>query len=267
MTSARISAPPPWMTLLEFRALGERAQMSTLLPLLRRLPAGDGHPVLVLPGFSASDRSTDPLRNLLRRLGYRTYGWGLGVNVGPTPRILDGLVRKLDRAYRRRDEAVSIVGWSLGGIYARELARARPDMVRQVVTLGSPIQMIEADSSSAQPMWEAMSRYHSPGFRRAMRDVHRPPLTIPNTSIYSRTDGVVSWQACLVERTSTSENVRVYGSHCGLGFNAAAITVIADRIAQPAGTWSHFSPPWYLRGAFPPSVDLDTARLPHTAVA
>jgi pimeloyl-ACP methyl ester carboxylesterase len=255
------------MTLLEFRALGERAQMSTLLPLLRRLPAGDGHPVLVLPGFSASDRSTDPLRNLLRRLGYRTYGWGLGVNVGPTPRILDGLVRKLDRAYRRRDEAVSIVGWSLGGIYARELARARPDMVRQVVTLGSPIQMIEADSSSAQPMWEAMSRYHSPGFRRAMRDVHRPPLTIPNTSIYSRTDGVVSWQACLVERTSTSENVRVYGSHCGLGFNAAAITVIADRIAQPAGTWSHFSPPWYLRGAFPPSVDLDTARLPHTAVA
>ena len=267
MTSARISAPPPWMALLEFRALGERAQMSTLLPLLRRLPAGDGHPVLVLPGFSASDRSTDPLRNLLRRLGYRTYGWGLGVNVGPTPRILDGLVRKLDRAYRRRDEAVSIVGWSLGGIYARELARARPDMVRQVVTLGSPIQMIEADSSSAQPMWEAMSRYHSPGFRRAMRDVHRPPLTIPNTSIYSRTDGVVSWQACLVERTSTSENVRVYGSHCGLGFNAAAITVIADRIAQPAGTWSHFSPPWYLRGAFPPSVDLDTARLPHTAVA
>jgi pimeloyl-ACP methyl ester carboxylesterase len=267
MTSARISAPPPWMALLEFRALGERAQMSTLLPLLRRLPAGDGHPVLVLPGFSASDRSTDPLRNLLRRLGYRTYGWGLGVNVGPTPRILDGLVRKLDRAYRRRDEAVSIVGWSLGGIYARELARARPDMVRQVVTLGSPIQMIEADSSSAQPMWEAMSKYHSPGFRRAMRDVHRPPLTIPNTSIYSRTDGVVSWQACLVERTSTSENVRVYGSHCGLGFNAAAITVIADRIAQPAGTWSHFSPPWYLRGAFPPSVDLDTARLPHTAVA
>ena len=83
----------------------------------------------------------------------------------------------------------------------------------------------------------------------------------------SQTDGVVSWQACLVERTSTSENVRVYGSHCGLGFNAAAITVIADRIAQPAGTWSHFSPPWYLRGAFPPSVDLDTARLPHTAVA
>jgi pimeloyl-ACP methyl ester carboxylesterase len=265
--STKISAPPPWMAALELRALGERAQMSAMLPLLRRLPAGDGHPVLVLPGFSASDRSTDPLRNLLRRLGYRTYGWGLGVNVGPTRRILDGLVSKLDQAYQRRSEPVSIVGWSLGGIYARELARARPDVVRQVITLGSPIQMIEADSSSAQPMWEAMSRYHSPGFRREMRDVHRPPLAIPNTSIYSRHDGVVSWQACLVPRTATSENVRVFGSHCGLGFNSAAITVIADRLAQPVGTWSHFSPPWYLRGAFPPATDLDSERLPASAVA
>jgi pimeloyl-ACP methyl ester carboxylesterase len=265
--NGKISAPSPWLAALEIRALGERAQMSVMLPLLRRLPTGDGHPVLVLPGFSASDRSTDPLRKVLRRLGYRTYGWGLGVNVGPTRRILDGLVAKLDRAYQRSEQPVSIVGWSLGGIYARELARARPDMVRQVVTLGSPIQMIEADSSSAQPMWEAMSRYHSPGFRRAMRDVHRPPLEIPNTSIYSRTDGVVSWQACLVERTATSENVRVFGSHCGLGFNSAAIAVIADRLAQPAGTWEHFSPPWYLRGAYPPATDLDSDRLPASAVA
>ena len=211
--STSISSPPPWMAALEVRALPERIQMSVLLPMLRRLPKGDGHPVLVLPGFTASDRSTEPLRRVLRSLGYRTYGWGLGVNVGPTSRILEGLVRKLDRAHQRRNEPVSIVGWSLGGIYARELARARPELVRQVITPGSPIQMIETDSSSAQPMWEAMSRYHAPGFRRAMRDVHRPPLTIPNTSIYSRTDGVVSWQACLVERTPTSENVRVFGSH------------------------------------------------------
>ena len=265
--SSRISAPPLWMAALEFRALGERAQMSAMQPLLRRLPAGDGHPVLVLPGFSASDRSTDPLRNLLRRLDYRTYGWGLGVNVGPTRRILDGLVSKLDVVCQRRSAPVSIVGWSLGGIYARELARARPDLVRQVITLGSPIQMIEADSSSAQQMWEAMSRYHSPGFRQAMRDVHRPPLTTPNTSIYSRTDGVVSWQACLVPRTSTSENVRVYGSHCGLGFNSSVISVIADRLAQPIGSWEHFSPPWYLRGAFPPATDRDPERLPASAVA
>jgi len=240
--SSGISSPPPWMAALEVRALGERAQMSAMLPVLRRLPAGDGHPVLVLPGFTASDRSTHPLRGLLRHLGYRTYGWGLGVNVGPTRPILDGLVSRLDRAFERRTEPVSIVGWSLGGIYARELARSRPDLVRQVVTLGSPIQMTESD-------------------------VHGRPLTTPNTSIYSRTDGIVSWQASLVHRTATSENVRVYGSHCGLGFNSAAIAVIADRLAQPAGTWSHFSPPWYLRGAFPPATDLGAERRPASAVA
>jgi len=265
--SDNISAPSVLLAAMEYRAVFERAQMSALLPALRRLPHGDGHPVLVLPGFSASDRSTAPLRSLLKRLGYRTYGWGLGVNVGPTSRILEGLVRKLDRAYQRRGEPVSIIGWSLGGIYARELARARPDRVRQVITLGSPIQMVAADSSSAQPIYESLQKYHSPSFSRPVRESERPLLPVPSTSIYSRTDGVVSWQACLVRRTSTSENVRVFGSHCGLGFNAAAITVIADRLAQPAGTWKHFSAPWYLRGAFPPATDLDTTRGPHSNVA
>lgn len=262
-----ISAPPLWLAALEYRAVFERAQMSALLPALRRLPRGDGHPVLVLPGFSAGDRSTRALRDVLKRLGYRTYGWGLGVNVGPTSRILEGLVRKLDRAHRRRGEPVSIIGWSLGGIYARELARARPDQVRQVITLGSPIQMVAADESSAQPMYESLKKYHSPSFSRPVRESGRPLLPVPSTSIYTRTDGIVSWQACLVRRTGTSENVRVHGSHCGLGFNAAAITVIADRLAQPSGTWTHFSPPWYLRGAFPPATDLDVSRRPHSSAA
>jgi len=262
-----ISAPSPLLAAMEYRAFFERVQMSTLLPVLRRLPKGDGHPVLVLPGFSAGDRSTSALRDLLKRLGYRTYGWGLGVNVGPTSRILEGLVRRLDRAYQRRNEPVSIIGWSLGGIYARELARACPAQVRQVITLGSPIQMVAADSSSAQPIYESLRKYHSPSFTRPVRESGRPLLPVPSTSIYTRTDGIVSWQACLIRRTPTSENVRVFGSHCGLGFNAAAITAIADRLAQPAGEWSHFRPPWYLRGAFPPPADLDTSRPPHSAVA
>jgi pimeloyl-ACP methyl ester carboxylesterase len=263
----KISAPPPWMAALEYRAMPERAQMSALRPLLSRLPNGDGHPVLVLPGFGASDRSTEPLRRVLRDLGYRVYGWGLGVNVGPTPRILEGLVRKLDRAYQRKNEPVTIVGWSLGGIYARELARAHPDMVRQVVTLGTPIQMIEADSSSAQPMWKAVSKYHASGFGQVLRDVDRPDLPVPSTSIYSRTDGIVNWKSCLIERTETSENIRVFGSHCGLGFNAAAIVAIADRLAQPLGDWERFSAPWWLRGAFPFAADLDRSKLPAAAAA
>lgn len=261
----KISAPPPWMAALEYRAVSERAQMSSLLPLLRRLPKGDGHPVMVLPGFTAGDRSTDPLRRLLRDLDYRTYGWGLGTNVGPTPRILEGIFARLERANERRSEKVTVIGWSLGGIYARELARARPDLVRQVITLGSPIQMIENDTSSASRLWDSLSKYHTPGFRSPQREADRPLLTVPTTSIYSRTDGVVNWKACLIRKTDRSENIRVFGSHCGLGFNTAAIYAITDRLKQPAGQWRHFSAPWYLRGSFPCIQDLDRSRLPHAA--
>ena len=256
------NAPPLWVTTLEYRAVVERTNMSLCLPALRRLPHGDGHRVIVLPGFMAGDRSTDPLRKVLRSLGYRTHGFGLGVNVGPTPRILEGLARLLDTAYRKSDAPVSIIGWSLGGIYARELARARPDVVRQVITLGSPIQMVEHDSSSAQPMWRALRRYHAPGRERSVRDVDRPELTVPNTSIYSKSDGIVNWKSCLIERTAISENIRVFGSHCGLGFNTAVITAIADRLAQPADEWHHFSPPWLIKGAYPRAADLDRDRLP-----
>ncbi len=259
-----IGAPPPWLTALEYRAVGERAHLSMTRPLLRRLPAGDGHAVLVLPGFGAGDRSTLPLRRVLRDLGYRTYGWNLGVNLGPTDRIIEGLVRRLHHA-SRLGEPVSIVGWSLGGLYAREMARARPDLVRCVVTLGSPMQMTSDDTSSASPMFDALSRFHREGFDRSLRDVDRPRLTVPNTSIWSKTDGVVRWQACLIEQTEISENIRVVGSHCGLGFNTSAIVATADRLAQPVGAWQPFSAPWYLRGAFPPASDLDRHRLPATA--
>lgn len=265
MTKDNISAPPPWMAALEYRAVPERAQMSAMLPLLRRLPKGDGHPVLVFPGFTAGDRSTEPLRRLLRDLGYRTYGWGLGSNVGPTQRILDGIFQRLDRAHGRDGLPVSLIGWSLGGIYAREIARVRPDLVRQVITLGSPIQMTENDESSASRIWDSLRRHHAPGFRPPEREADRPLLAVPSTSIYTRTDGIVNWKACLIRKTDRSENIRVYGSHCGLGFNAAAIYAMADRLAQPDDQWRHFAAPWYLRSAFPCATDLDRSKLPASA--
>ncbi|MFK8025803.1 MAG: esterase/lipase family protein [Ilumatobacter sp.] len=265
--SERITAPPAWMAALEYRAVSERAQMSALLPMLRRLPSGDGHPVLVLPGFTASDRSTVPLRRLLRDLEYRTYGWGLGANVGPTNRILEGIFGRLDRAYERNGRPVSLIGWSLGGIYARELARARPDLVRQVITLGSPIQMIDDDASSATAVWESLKKYHVKDFREQVREADRPRIQVPCTSIYTKTDGVVNWKASLIRGSATTENIRVYGSHCGLGFNTAAIVAIADRLAQPEGEWAPFRAPWYLRGAFPCATDLDRSKLPPAAVA
>ena len=260
--SSRISAPPAWMGAMEFRAIGERVTMSFAAPLRRLLPRGDGHHVIVLPGFTADDRSTRPLRLLLRDIGYHSHGWRLGDNIGPTPEILVGLRSLLERIHADAAGPVSIIGWSLGGIYARELAREAPACVRQVITLGSPIQMIGQDSSSAQGRYDSLAHLHDPSVQRNVREAFLPMLEVPATSVYSRTDGVVKWQASLISRTERSENIRVYGSHCGLGFNNSVAYAIADRLAQPAGDWRHFKAPSWLRNRFPPAQDLDLGKLP-----
>ena len=260
-----ITAPPSWMAALEIRAFNERAVMTAALPLLRRLPKGDGHHVVVLPGFTAGDGSTRPLRRLLRDLGYHSHGWRLGQNLGPTREILGGIGDLLERVHREARAPITIIGWSLGGLYARELARAAPHAVRQVITLGSPIQMIEDDSSGAEQIWRRLRHLHAPTFTRDVRAAFRPHLEVPATSIYSRTDGVVSWQSSLIRKTALSENIRVVGSHCGLGFNTAVIYAIADRLAQPAGSWRPFRAPLLLRGAYPRADDLDPTRLPGNA--
>ena len=241
---------------MEGRVVGEFMSMIAARPILERLPRGDGHPVLVMPGFSASDRSTGPLRGLLDRLGYRTYEWGLGLNMGPTPRIVQGIVELLDRISAAEHEPVTIIGWSLGGIYARELARRDPSAVKQVITLGSPIQMIASDRSASTPKWESVRHLHDPVTERIARDSDRPALLVPDSSIYTRTDGVVHWKTCLVESGRTSENIEVYGSHCGLGFNPSVAYVVADRLAQPLGTWKRFKSPILLRGLFPRAANL-----------
>ena len=261
---SHFGAPSAWMRAMEVRVLGERAAMSLASPLRRLLPRGDGHHVIVLPGFTADDRSTQPLRLLLRDIGYHSHGWRLGGNIGPTPEILAGLRRLLERVHAIADAPVSVVGWSLGGIYAHELARETPERVRQVITLGSPIQMIDRDSSSAQGAYDSLKHLHDPSAQRHVREAFLPTIEVPATSIYSRTDGVVTWQASLIRRTEHSENIRVYGSHCGLGFNNSAIYAIADRLAQPAGQWRHFKAPPWLRTSFPPAQDLDIDKLPRT---
>lgn len=247
----QVKSPSRVFTALEARAVAERVSMPLAAPVFDRLPRGDRHDVLVLPGFMADDRSTDPLREVLEQLGYRTRGWGLGTNLGPTHKITTGLL-ELFASMAAGGRRVSIVGWSLGGIFGREIARLAPDSVRQVITLGSPIHMNDGDRTAPSDLWETVQHMHDAEFiEHRVPERDRPPLPVPTTSVYTRTDGIVHWSSCLIERGPQAENVGVYGSHCGLGFNPAAVMVVADRLSQPDRQWQPFKPPMLARPLFP----------------
>ncbi len=231
--------PSRLLALSEGRALLELGWFFQNLPLLGTAPKGNGHPVLVLPGFLASDLSTALMRRYLKSRGYRVHAWKLGRNLGLRPGVETRLVRRLRSTYWQSGERVSIVGWSLGGIYARELARRHPEMVRQVITLGSPFNL-SSEANHAFALYKMLQRptdiaVHEEMFRRL-----RDPLPVPATAVYSRTDGVVAWECCLDTASAIAENVEVFGSHCGLGHNPMALWVVADRLAQSQENWQPF---------------------------
>lgn len=233
------------------RALADYGGMLASAPMLLRAPRGDGHPVLVLPGLLAEDVSTATMRLYLRSLGYEVHGWRLGRNLGPTPAILTGMTERLEQWHRATGRQVSLVGWSLGGIFARELARSRPGLVRQVITLGSPFGLTDPGDSRANAAYQRLGVLHvSPGSIPKRAQLRRP-IPVPTTSVYSRLDGVVPWRACLNTPGPLRENVAVYSSHLGMGHNAAVLWVMADRLAQDEGAWQPFHAPSLVRHLFP----------------
>jgi hypothetical protein len=255
-----VEAPPLARKLMEARWPLEVAAFSMALPWSCTMPTGDGHPVLVLPGFTAGDDSTIPLRGVLNERGYAVRGWRLGRNVGPTSRIVTGMRRQLEWMSRTSGRRVSIVGWSLGGVYARLLARERPELVRQVITLGSPYRITHGDRSSASHLWERLEHWHSDELPLiGHREEALTPLTMPATSIYTRDDGVVRWQLC-IDTTGPdapnprAENIAVHGTHIGLGLNPSVIVAILDRLAQPEDEWEPFRPPLPIRLWYPKAV-------------
>jgi pimeloyl-ACP methyl ester carboxylesterase len=245
--SRRVQVPPVQLLALESFAIVEYTSLAFAAPLLMAAPAGNGHPVLVLPAFTATDTSTRPLRSVLRWRGHEVHGWGLGRNMGPHPTVVDGMRRRLDALHRRYRTTVSIVGWSLGGVYARELARDAPDLVRQVITLGSPFRLRTGDRTWSTWLYDVVAPRRDPYFAQRLSEEARPRLPVPSTAIYTQTDGVVDWRACIEDEGEHRGSVEVIGTHTGLGFNVAAIIAIADRLAQPEGEWAPWSPPHGLR--------------------
>ncbi|MDN6888274.1 alpha/beta hydrolase [Variovorax sp. CAN2819] len=247
-STSRNAAPSAAMLLAEGRAVFEFGASLALWPLMQLAPRGDGHPVLVLPGFLAGDASTLVLRRYLRSVGYDAQGWNLGVNLGYRQKLISGMLVQLEELSRDSQRKVSIVGWSLGGAYARLLAARRPELVRSVITLGSPISG-GPDATNAKGIYQTLN-----GRRMADSSVKRlvaQPLEMPATSIYSRSDGVVSWRASVIPVGSESENIEVHGSHIGLGGNPAVLYAAADRLAQTEGAWAPFRRTGLAAIAFP----------------
>ena len=240
MTAETLRPPSRTLMFLETRALHEFVAFLGALPLLSLAPRGDGHPVLVLPGLVASDVSTRPLRSFLRGKGYQVSGWKQGRNLGLRDGVQQSMVNLLTEMNETSGRKVSLIGWSLGGIYARQLAKMMPDRVRSVISLGSPF----AGSPKATNAWRVYemasgrSADEAPdaSFGGALSDT--PP--VPTTAIYSRTDGICAWQGCMEKTTATSESIEVESSHCGMAHHPAVVYAIADRLAQAEGEWTPF---------------------------
>lgn len=235
----RLRPPSLFLMLAEARGLFELNSSVLLSPLLLRAPRGDGHPVLALPGFLASDISMAPMRRYLKELGYDAHAWNMGRNFGGVA-SKRGALRDLVRSiYQPTGRKVSLVGWSLGGVYARDLAVQMPEMVRSVITLGSPFAN-DIRATNATRLYEALSGEtvdDNPEIVKAIAG----DMPVPATSIYSRTDGIVNWHTSQLRPSATAENIEVYfASHIGLGVNPAALWAVADRLAQPEGEFKHF---------------------------
>jgi pimeloyl-ACP methyl ester carboxylesterase len=226
------------------RALLEFVSLLPAHPLVRKAPGGDGHPVITLPGFRGNDTSMNILRRYLEHWGYDPHPWGLGTNLGiGFDRVYyeRRFLSQLERVARRRGQAVSIIGWSQGGVIARQAAKRRPEIVRQVITLGSPI----GDTPEATTIWRIFERTSEQEITEELmahlREVASPVPEVRCTCIFSRSDGIVSPAIAQDTVSPDAENICVMASHFGMAVNPFVLLVIADRLAQKESDWKPFN--------------------------
>src|SRR5262245_3240398 len=220
------SGPHLLLTLREAAASVELLRLVARLPELARHPRGNGEPVLVLPGFAAGDGSTWLLRSHLRALGYRVSGWRLGVNLGDVPSLLPRVARAVAERAHRIGAPLRMVGWSLGGYLAREVAREAPECIDRVITLGTPVLGGPRYTATAA-VYRALG-VDFDAIETAMTERERAPIGVPIVAIYSKQDGIVDWRACIDRQSPRVEHVRVRASHLGLGFSPEVLRLVAE---------------------------------------
>lgn len=206
---------------------------------------GDGHPVIIFPGLAAGAESVATLRDHCRGLGYAAVDWGFGFNSGPRGDIdawLARLAEHVETLLPGGTAPATLIGWSLGGLYARELGKLLAPRLRQVITIGTPFNVAAGETHVGWLFRLLSGRPALASEALAQRLLEPPPL--PTTSIFSRSDGVVAWQSCRHVRAADGvQDVEVCGSHLGLVWNRAVLDVVADRLAMRPGQWHRYAPP------------------------
>jgi len=223
-----------------YRAMLDYKKSVDFLKSFKSYEKGDGHPVLVIPGFMGSNTSTRRLRKFIKKLGYLPYDWGLGRNYADLE-DLETLINRIDKIYDKHQVKITLIGWSLGGVYARELSKQRPNFIRQVITLGSPFAGI-TEPNNASWLYEMMKGKSVRSLDPKWLEGLPQPAPIPTTAVYSKEDGVVAWEVCMECREDElHQNVEIKGSHTGLVNNASSWFLIADRLKYREDNWKHFT--------------------------
>jgi pimeloyl-ACP methyl ester carboxylesterase len=234
MTSAL--RPPGRAALVgETRIAAEWASMRLAMPWLRVVsPRGGNEPVLVAPGFTSDDGWTESLRRFLDDLGWEVRGWGLGRNHGRVPELIPALIEQTEAFCAETDCRVRLVGWSLGGYLVREVARERPDLVDRVLTLGAPVIGGPKYTASA-PMY-CRRGYDLNEIENNVAVRETVPIRVPIDSIYSRSDGIVDWRACIDHHNPDVRHHEVFSSHLGLVASPVVFRLVAERLAAATGS-------------------------------
>ncbi|NLR71987.1 alpha/beta hydrolase [Novosphingobium sp. ERN07] len=242
-----------WTMMETPRFLSEAAMLAMAWPMLLRAPAGDGHPVMVLPGFATNDAMTGLLRAYLAKLGYAVFPWDLGWNLDQHSAGENGehLAERIEAIAQLTGRKVSLVGWSLGGVIAREAARRDHGALRQVVTLGSPFTG-NPRATSLTTLYELLTGNKVSSDETAARYARgHDPLPVPSSAIFSRSDGITAWENCVSQIDPQTENIEVHCSHFGFVSNPGVFWAVADRLALPEGQWAPFVPKGPFAGFFP----------------
>ncbi|MDB5778440.1 MAG: hypothetical protein JWP93_805 [Polaromonas sp.] len=242
--SLEICRPPltllgtePWRAALEFLAFKVNDVRQR-----KMVPAGDGHPVIIFPGLATDSSAIAPLRDYCESLGYTMLDWGRGFNTGPKgdlDRWLEDLATHTAELLAEHQDKATLIGWSLGGLYAREIGKLLAPQVRQVITIGTPFNA-EADHTNVGWLFRLLSGTPA-AIDPALSKRLRTPPPLPTTSIYSRSDGVVAWETCRHDKPARQvQDIEINGSHIGMGWNPAVLQIVGDRLGQQPSNWQPY---------------------------